>query len=171
MGTPCSLTFTDLCGYTDYGYGVRDCNNACSSVVWPAPQLASQCTSNECPAGFTGTPPNCTRNTCPTGTTGTFPNCTVTTPQPVGADQISIDAKPSIVVQGTRTTITWSGANVSNCTVSADKNDDSWSGTSDRRLSSEIVTKTTYTVRCTNADGDTVSDTAVVYIVPSWQER
>lgn len=40
-------------------------------------------TQQQCPTGYTGTPPNCTpqqtTQQCPTGTTGTYPNCKTTT--------------------------------------------------------------------------------------------
>lgn len=58
----------------------------CPSGYTGTPPNCTQTTQQQCPAGTTGTPPNCTSaqpaQQCPTGSTGTYPNCTPTQTKP-----------------------------------------------------------------------------------------
>lgn len=81
----------------------------------------------------------------------------------------SIRAVPALVRNGDKVQVTWSAANVSSCTVSG-SNSDSWSGASGSQLSAAIVAQTTYTLSCTGLDGSTFVQSAVVNIIPIFQE-
>lgn len=81
----------------------------------------------------------------------------------------SIRAVPALVRSGDTTQVSWSAANVSSCTVSG-SNSDSWSGASGSQLSAAIVAQTTYTLSCTGLDGSTFVQSAVVNIIPIFQE-
>lgn len=188
LGESCSSNFVNACGAVDYGFGFRNCANVCSDITWPTAVSQSSCSTDVCPAGFTGTPPSCTRSVCPTGYTGTPPNCSRTecpanrTPvtDSTGAitacvaDEVglraSIEARPSIVLPDGTVQIVWSSADALYCSVSADNNTDVWSTTAGSKTSSPITRKTTYTVTCTDISLQKITDTATVYVVPNWQE-
>jgi hypothetical protein len=82
--------------------------------------------------------------------------------------QGNISAVPSVVRHGGSSRITWSAQNVQSCVV-VGGNGDSWSGISGTRLSSSIVERTVFTLTC-QTRGGTLSDSAAVNIIPSFEE-
>ena len=95
------------------------------------------------------------------------------------AAQVSIIATPSLVRSGETTTITWSGTNVTSCTVTENSPaiSDSWScsgmvscAPDHVNASSGIVEQTTYTLSCIDLQGATIVDTATVSVIPVFQE-
>ncbi len=83
--------------------------------------------------------------------------------------EASIAASPHLVRQSGTTVVSWNAANVRACSV-AGTNGDSWTGTSGSRTSSPIAYATTYTLSCVGLDDSTITDTAVVTVLPVWQE-
>ena len=74
--------------------------------------------------------------------------------------------------RGNTTKVHWSAQNVESCSVTA-QNGDSWTGTASPlggKTSKAIADETTYTLRCTDLDGDAVTRTARVRIIPGLQE-
>ncbi|KAB2943619.1 MAG: hypothetical protein K8F92_04600 [Hyphomicrobium sp.] len=80
---------------------------------------------------------------------------------------------PSLVRTGNTTNVNWSAANVQSCTVQG-QNGDSWSGLQSPlggNLSKPITGETTYTLSCLALDGTTLTKTATVRIIPTFQEK
>lgn len=80
-----------------------------------------------------------------------------------------IKANPKLVKPGDTSTITWNSAETTSCTVTA-PNGDRWTGTSGTQTSSPINELTTYSLTCQAFNGRTVTATASVGIIPSWNE-
>jgi hypothetical protein len=80
-----------------------------------------------------------------------------------------IRAAPALVRTGETTNITWGSSNSSSCSVSG-TNGDSWSGKNGSETTSEITTQTTYTLICTGLDSSEVTDTAIVNVIPIFEE-
>ena len=81
-----------------------------------------------------------------------------------------LQVSPQVLHTGTTTIVNWSVSYVAACTVTGD-NGDSWTGSSGTKTSKPIVQQTTYTLSCTGLDGSHVSETAVVNILPKFQEK
>lgn len=90
----------------------------------------------------------------------------------LGATDIvaEIFAVPSLVNPAGTTVVRWLSVETDTCEVTSSSNGDVWSGIFGEELSSPILEQTTYTLTCTGFDGSTVTDTAVVEIVPAWEE-
>ena len=81
-------------------------------------------------------------------------------------------ASPSVLPQGTPTTLYWNLDNVSSCTVSG--NGATYTGASsgvDGQLTGTITQQTTFSLSCTGLDGSAVSESIVVNILPVFQEN
>ena len=83
---------------------------------------------------------------------------------------LAIFAAPSLVREGQTTHIQWVSTETSSCTVTSDRNDDSWTGRFGEEESSGIFGETLYTVTCTAFDDSTHSDSIRVRTVPVFQE-
>jgi|GEM_PF-6727338 len=87
-----------------------------------------------------------------------------------------LQARPLLVRQGDSTWLYWSVSNASSCSVTG-SNGDAWSANSSGpagRISRPITGKTTYTLHCTALPGATppsITETAIVNIVPAFQEK
>jgi hypothetical protein len=80
---------------------------------------------------------------------------------------------PSLVKSGDTTKVNWSSVNVSSCTVTG-QNGDAWSGlqsTIGGNISKPITGETTYTFSCIDAGGATLTKSATVKIIPTFQEK
>jgi hypothetical protein len=81
-------------------------------------------------------------------------------------------AVPSLIRRGETTKVTWSAANVASCTVTGE-NGDSWTGLVSPvggRISRPITQRTTFTLTCLGG-GNTLVKTAVVNVLPNWEEQ
>jgi hypothetical protein len=79
---------------------------------------------------------------------------------------------PSLVKSGNTTKVNWSATNVTSCTVSGE-NGDAWSGLLSAlggNISKPITGETTYTLSCLALDGATITKSATVRIIPTFQE-
>jgi hypothetical protein len=86
---------------------------------------------------------------------------------------MTITALPSLVAPGQTSKLDWSASNVKSCTVTA-PNDDSWDVTSSMiggQVTSPIHTQTIYTFTCRDLQNNTLSKTATVSVVPTFQEQ
>ncbi|MBI2612253.1 PKD domain-containing protein [Candidatus Kaiserbacteria bacterium] len=86
---------------------------------------------------------------------------------------LTIRAIPSLVRSGETTKLHWSASNVTACTVTGE-NGDSFEGTiSDEPTGNEtspITAQTTYTLSCEDDDGNTLTQSTTVNILPVWSE-
>lgn len=87
-----------------------------------------------------------------------------------------LTAKPSLVRMGDTTKLYWNIENVvdSSCSVTG-SNGDAWtelafSGTSGK-TTSQIMSRTVFTLTCTGVDNSTFTETATVNIIPVFQEQ
>lgn len=83
-----------------------------------------------------------------------------------------INAKPSLVRQGSATKIIWTVNNATSCAVTG-TNGDTWSGTASLaggNTTKSLTQKTTYSIHCTGSGG-TLDGTKDVNIIPEWQEK
>lgn len=83
---------------------------------------------------------------------------------------VSISVSPSVVHRGDTAVLTWSSENADSCTVTG--GGDSWTGISsppEGQETSPVRGEVTYVLECENA-ADTVSASATVRVVPSFQE-
>ena len=79
---------------------------------------------------------------------------------------------PSLVKSGNTTKVNWSATGVSSCTVTA-PNADAWSTLQSAiggEISKPITAETRYTLSCIDAAGTTLTKTATVNILPTFQE-
>ena len=86
---------------------------------------------------------------------------------------LTIRAIPSLVRNGETSKINWSATNVVSCTVDA-PNGDSWDTITSiigGNISKPITRQTTYTLSCLDLQGETLTKTAVVNILPKWKEK
>jgi hypothetical protein len=86
---------------------------------------------------------------------------------------LSIRALPSLVRSGATTKVNWSASGVRSCTVSA-PNGDAWTGPTSAvggETSKPITGETKYTLSCEDRTGATLTKTATVNIIPTWQEQ
>jgi hypothetical protein len=81
-----------------------------------------------------------------------------------------LQINPSILPEGSTTTVHWNISNVASCTV-VGSNGDSWSATSGTKTSASILQRTTYTLQCTGLDGTSIHESVTVEVVPVFQER
>jgi len=84
-------------------------------------------------------------------------------PPPPGG---SISVSPTLLRGGDAAEVSWNTQNTSSCTVSGD-NGDVFSGRNGTVQSSPIAQKTIYTLSC---DGGALTDTAVVNVIPKFEE-
>lgn len=80
---------------------------------------------------------------------------------------------PSLVRSGNTTKVNWSSVNVRSCSVSA-QNGDAWTGLLSPlggQISKPIAAETTYTLTCLDLNGGTLTKTAKVRIIPTFQEK
>ncbi len=86
-----------------------------------------------------------------------------------------LQARPTLVRANEKTRLYWKLTNVSSCTVTG-TNGDSWSGShsgNSGALSSAIVTRTTYTLRCTalpRSGGANITESVIINIAPRFNE-
>ncbi len=82
-------------------------------------------------------------------------------------------AQPALIKPGDTSIIYWALENVLTCSIGG-TNGDSWDwsivGSQTQQSTSVINTDTTYTLSCTDLNGNAVSDSAKVRLVPNWQE-
>ena len=94
----------------------------------------------------------------------------------IPASSADIIAQPTIVKTAETTDISWQAENVKSCTV-AGTNGDTWScsgntcNATTTEQSSAIQAQTTYTLSCTGLDGSSLEGTAIVNVVPSFEEQ
>lgn len=90
-----------------------------------------------------------------------------------GQAALTLTASASIVQPEQTVTLTWSAQNIEadSCTLSGD-NGDSWtlSGTGGTKVSNQLLNETTFTLNCTDGNGDPVSISATVLVAPSFDE-
>lgn len=94
-------------------------------------------------------------------------NLGICTPPPP-AEVVTWTVSPLLVQRGSSVSVTWEVRNVSSCSVTR-TNGSSWSGASGNRTDL-IQEETIYTLSCLGLDGDTVTRTSKVRIVPTFQE-
>ena len=85
---------------------------------------------------------------------------------------LTISALPSLVHSGDTTKVDWSATNVASCTVTA-PNGDLWNTINSivgGNTSKPITAATTYTLTCLDLQNQTLTKTATVNILPSFQE-
>ena len=90
-----------------------------------------------------------------------------------GDASVTLTATPLLVPLGDTSTLSWSIANATDCTVAGPGFSRTWDTvrTATSSPTPTVTTQTTYTLSCTAINtGTTVSDTATVRIVPDWQE-
>ncbi len=81
-------------------------------------------------------------------------------------------ASVALVRSGNTTKVNWSATNVQSCMVSA-PNGDTWSGLQSAlggNISKLITGETTYTLSCLALHGSTLTKSATVRVIPSFQE-
>lgn len=79
---------------------------------------------------------------------------------------------PSIVRKGDTSTAHWNVGNVTSCTVKGDVVDQTgWSGKSGTQVTSNIFSRTTYTLDCLKSDNSHLRESAIVNIVPVFREK
>lgn len=87
---------------------------------------------------------------------------------------LTIRAVPSLVRSGETTSLHWSASNVTACTVSG-SNGDSFTGTISAEPagneSASIEAQTTYTLSCTDADDNVLTQSTTVNILPIFSEN
>lgn len=89
---------------------------------------------------------------------------------------VALKATPSLVKRGDTSTIAWTVGHVAACTVTGN-NGDSWTGIPDvhggtvSKVSSAIQNQTTYNLSCSTRIGTTLADTAIVNIIPTYEEQ
>ena len=86
---------------------------------------------------------------------------------------LSIRAIPSLVHSGSKSKVSWSATHVKSCMVSG-SNGDSWNTLTSSvggNFTQPITLRTTYTLTCLDAAGTAFTGSAVVNILPAFQER
>ncbi len=93
-------------------------------------------------------------------------------PPTVGEPTAQIFARPILVKKTKRANIVWLSAYTKSCSVSGSNGDGGagWSGINGDHISSEIVTQTTYNLTCEGLNGEQITDSVTVRLVPEWQE-
>jgi hypothetical protein len=90
-----------------------------------------------------------------------------------GSADLSLRVLPSLVKSGATTKVNWSATGVRNCTVSA-PNGDEWTGLASDvggNVSKPITGETKYLLSCQDRTGATLTKSATVNIIPTWQEQ
>ena len=83
-----------------------------------------------------------------------------------------LQIRPSLVRKGKTATAYWNVSNVESCTVKGNTVDQSgWSGTSGTQTTSALTSRTTYTLDCLKLDGTHLIESALVNIVPEFEEQ
>jgi hypothetical protein len=101
-----------------------------------------------------------------------FYGCTAGSCNLAPAGTLNIQVSPALVRPNERTTVSWTSSGMASCTVTEDSPafNDTWSGLTGTQQSSAITQRTTYTLTCRNEEGTVFTDTAVVNILPVFQE-
>ncbi|OGG56667.1 hypothetical protein A3D71_03455 [Candidatus Kaiserbacteria bacterium RIFCSPHIGHO2_02_FULL_55_20] len=102
------------------------------------------------------------------------PQCIDPTPifNPVGSFSGHLQAAPSLIRKNNPTTLHWNVSNVTSCTVKGDVVDTTgWSGKSGTQATSNILSRTTYTLDCLKTDNTHLRESTVVNIVPVFEEK
>lgn len=101
-----------------------------------------------------------------------FYGCTAGSCNLAPAGTLNIQVSPALVRPNVRTTVSWTSSGMESCTVSEDSPsfNDAWSGLTGTQQSSGITQRTTYTLTCRNEEGGVFTDTAVVNILPVFEE-
>ncbi len=92
-----------------------------------------------------------------------------------GSPDVSLSAQPSLVAQDASTTLSWDIAGIDTlqtCSITGTNGDSvSWDTISSQSsyTTPSITIQTTYTLSCTYTD-QTLTDTALIFLVPDWQE-
>ena len=93
---------------------------------------------------------------------------------PVPAPSGVINANPKLLHVGNTSTISWSSANVSACTVTG-TNGDAWTGkSSSGKTSKPIQMQTTYYLHCDGYAGSSpasIDKSVIVNLIPSFNEQ
>ena len=83
---------------------------------------------------------------------------------------VTIRARPALVHNSSTTEVTWGSTHATACTVTSDGGD-TWTGLTGTKTSKVITQQTTFTAKCTGEDGSTVIASAIVNLIPYWQEQ
>lgn len=85
----------------------------------------------------------------------------------------NITATPVVVRSGNKSEISWTAENVQSCTVTENNADinDSWTGITGTRMSSNLTQQTVYTLRCIDLEDEEFLDSVTVNIIPVWEEQ
>ena len=81
----------------------------------------------------------------------------------------TLTVRPSLVLSGGTTSVSWTTENMASCHVT-DSLGDSWSGTSGGPHAAHVVTLVSFTLTCTGLDGSTVIKTAAAAPAPTFLE-
>lgn len=95
-------------------------------------------------------------------------------------DAVNLDiyVEPALVAAGTTTTVTWNSVEMTMCAVSADENIDAWGSITSEaetvlageEASAPIQSETIYTLDCIDFEGNPHQKTAIVRMIPVFQE-
>lgn len=98
----------------------------------------------------------------------------------VRRDAVNLDiyVEPALVAAGTTTTVTWNSVEMTMCAVSADENTDAWGSITSEdetvlageETSAPIQSETIYTLDCIDFEGNPHQKTAIVRMIPVFQE-
>ena len=164
-------------------------NDQGASSLWTT--YSFSCGASACPSGYVkqgtscvlsnqcATPPKCSGNDLVDSCTGaTIQSCSYGCASGacvvVAPPSATLRATPSLVHSGDTTIVSWASQNTASCTVTG-TNGDSWTGTSSSgEASSPILAQTIYTLHCIGYEGaqpPTIDKTAIVNIIPSFNEK
>ncbi len=176
QGATCTSS-TNACGKSNSG--TIQCDGSCSAHAPSNNSCTYTCWDGTV---VTGSLANCPA--CPTGWTKVGNSC-VPPPPPSFNSFRTVDGfnasghlqvRPTLIRQGDKVKVYWNVNNVRDCRVTG-TNGDSWnaklSGTSGK-TSSAITGRTTYTMFCralVGATPSTITETAVVNVIPTWTEE
>ncbi|MFM2414829.1 MAG: hypothetical protein RI911_522 [Candidatus Parcubacteria bacterium] len=177
-----SCTSINLCGIQ--ATGTVQCDGRCSALAPLPPAFGQGCTIRNRCGSANGTVgcngqcnvaryPTCTTNPDDDGVIGGDDGWTEVIINPddrfpgqgYGNIGLKINAFPNLVKAGQRAIVRWNSIEMSSCTVTG-TNGDRWSGLQGEEITRPITLRTTYTLTCTAFDGRTMSDVAVIGIVP-----
>lgn len=77
---------------------------------------------------------------------------------------------PSLVRSGGMARVSWNVAYADSCSITSTPNVGAWSGASGFHMSEPVFSRTEFKLDCTGAGGD-LHQSAIVDVVPAWQER
>lgn len=140
------------------------------------PNLPAQCTPIYSCVG-NALHNSCTNqdNLCPSGYICVAGGCTCASSSctPIAPPSAAFRVTPKLLAKSQSTHVIWSASNVSSCVVSVSNGNipDTWTAISGSQQSSPITEQTTFLLTCVGNDGSTLTETATVNIIPSFQEN